>query len=90
VPPDAPTTRSVPVLSSHPAPQPERTSPAERGPRGGRTANLADRAVAISFRVSKTQYRKICERRLDKNTTTQGLMELALGALFQKEWGEAF
>lgn len=65
-------------------------APVGIGPRGGRTANLADRAIAISFRVSKEQYKKICEGRLDKNTTTQGLMELALRSLFKKEWDEAF
>ena len=65
-------------------------APAAIGPRGGRTASLADRAVAISFRVSKEQYRKLCEARLDANTTTQGLMLLALGKYFQTERRSAF
>lgn len=65
-------------------------APVGIGPRGGRTANLADRAVAISFRVSKEQYRKLCEARLDANTTTQGLMLLALGKYFQTERRSAF
>jgi hypothetical protein len=65
-------------------------APVGRGPRGGRTANLADRAIAISFRVSKEQYKKLCEGRLDKLTTTQGLMLLALESYFRQEWGKAF
>lgn len=65
-------------------------APVGIGPRGGKTATLADRQIAISFRVSKEQYKKLCEGRLDKLTTTQGLMLLALDSYFRQEWDKAF
>jgi hypothetical protein len=61
-----------------------------QGPRGGKPANRVDRAIALSFRVSAVQYRKLCEARVDANTTMQGLIVRALASYWQKENGTAF
>jgi len=53
------------------------------GPRGGKPAKRVDRAVSMSFRMSASQYRKLCEARLDENTTTQTLVLSALEMYFQ-------
>jgi hypothetical protein len=61
-----------------------------QGPRGGKPANRVDRAIALSFRVSAAQYRKLCEAKVDANTTMQGLIVRALASYWQKENGTAF
>jgi hypothetical protein len=61
-----------------------------QGPRGGKPANRVDRAIALSFRVSAAQYRKLCEAKVDANTTMQGLIVRALASYWQKENGTVF
>lgn len=60
------------------------------GPRGGKPAKRPDRAVPLTVKVSRAQYRQLMEARLDANATAQEFLLRAVAYYFEKELGTKF
>jgi len=72
-----------------PAAAPESASsaqPEQRGPRGG----MPGKRIAITLRVTREQYRKLVEARLDAGGTIHELLLRSVGYYFEHEHGTKF
>lgn len=58
----------------------------QRGPRGG----IPGKRIAITFRVTREQYRKLVEARLDAGGTIHELLSRAVAYYFDHEHGTKF
>lgn len=60
--------------------------PEQRGPRGG----APSKRIAITLRVTKEQYRKLVEARLDAGGTIHDLLLRSVAYYFENEHGTKF